>query len=367
MNIAYKYRIYPNEKQKTLIEKTFECCRKVWNLMLSDKISHYEKTGQSLMTTPAQYKDTYPFLKDVDSLALANVQLNLQSAYSNFFRDKKIGFPRYRSKKHPKKSYTTNMVNGNIVLDFDNKVIRLPKLGSVKTKYHRLSDDDWKVKSVTVSRTVINEYYISVLFEYEEDIIPVKPDDKTVFVLGLDYKSDGLYVDSNGNKCAMPHYYRNSQKKLSKQQRKLSKKKLHSNNRYKQQLKVNKIAIHTSRQRTDFLHKESKKITNSYDFVSVEDLDMKGLSQSLKLGKATMDNGYGMFINMLSYKLEARGGKLIAIDRWFPSTQLCSNCGSIKKIPLSQRTYTCDCGISIDRDYNSAINIAHEGKRLILT
>ena len=128
MNIAYKYRIYPNEKQKTLIEKTFECCRKVWNLMLSDKISHYEKTGQSLMTTPAQYKDTYPFLKDVDSLALANVQLNLQSAYSNFFRDKKIGFPRYRSKKHPKKSYTTNMVNGNIVLDFDNKVISQNKV-----------------------------------------------------------------------------------------------------------------------------------------------------------------------------------------------------------------------------------------------
>ena len=172
-------------------------------------------------------------------------------------------------------------------------------------------------------------------------------------------------MDSEGHCADMPHYYRKSQKVLAKKQRKLSKKKLHSNNWYKQQFKVNKTVIKTARQRTDFLHKESRKIANSYDFVSVEDLNMKGMSQSLKLGKATMDNGYGMFINMLAYKLEAKGGRLIKTDKWFPSSQLCSKCGSIKKIPLSQRTYICECGNIIDRDFNSAINIALEGRRIV--
>ncbi|MBR4471517.1 MAG: transposase [Erysipelotrichaceae bacterium] len=366
MNIAYKYRIYPNKDQIVLIEKTFGCCRKVWNLMLGDKISYYEKTGKQLLTTPAKYKRDYPFLKEADSLALANVQLNLERACDNFFRDRKIGFPRYKSKKHPKKSYTTNMVNGNIVLDFENKTIKLPKLGHIKAVYHRFPDNEWKVKSVTVSRNAINQYYVSVLFEYEASIDPVKADQNSI-VLGLDYKSDGLYTDSEGYCAGMPHYYLKAQKKSARQQRKLSKKVLHSNNWYKQQYKVNKTAIKVSRQRRDFLHKQSKKIANSYDFVSVEDIDMKALSQSLKLGKATMDNGYGMFINMLSYKLEAKGGRLIRVDRFFPSTQLCSNCGKIKKIPLSQRVYSCGCGIFIDRDYNSAINITHEGKRLLLS
>ena len=364
MNIAYKYRIYPNEEQIILIGKTFGCCRKVWNLMLSDKISYYERTGKALLTTPAMYKKAYPYLKEVDSLALANVQLNLQSAYVNFYRDKKISFPKYKSKKHPKKSYTTNMVNGNIVLDFENKTIKLPKLGHIKAVYHRFPDNEWKVKSVTVSRNAINQYYVSVLFEYEDPVIPMTYDSSDD-VLGLDYKSDGLYMDSNGYCADMPHYFRKSQKKLSRQQRKLSKKKLHSNNWYKQQYKVNKTAIKVSRQRRDFLHKQSKKIANSYDFVSVEDIDMKALSQSLKLGKATMDNGYGMFIDMLAYKLEAKGGRLIRVDRFFPSTQLCSRCGSLKKIPLSQRIYICECGNIIDRDFNSAINIALEGRRIV--
>ena len=364
MNIAYKYRIYPDRKQTLLIEKTFGCCRKVWNLMLSDKIAYYRSTGKSLMTTPAMYKKEYPYLKEADSLALANVQTNLQDAYKNFFRNDQISFPKYKSKKHCKKSYTTNMVNGNIVLDFENKTIRLPKLGKVKAVFHRLPASVWKIKSVTVSRNVINEYCISVLFEYEDTVIPMAYESSDD-ILGLDYKSSGLYMDSEGHCADMPHYYRKSQKVLAKKQRKLSKKKLHSNNWYKQQFKVNKTVIKTARQRTDFLHKESRKIANSYDFVSVEDLNMKGMSQSLKLGKATMDNGYGMFINMLAYKLEAKGGKLIKTDKWFPSSQLCSKCGSIKKIPLSQRTYICECGNIIDRDFNSAINIALEGRRIV--
>ena len=235
MNIACKYRIYPDKKQIDLIEKTFGCCRKVWNLMLSDKISYYERTGKVLLTTPAMYKKDYPFLKDVDSLALANVQINLQDAYRNFFRNDQISFPKYKSKKRCRKSYTTNMVNGNIVPDFENKTIRLPKLGSIKTIYHRLPDSVWKIKSVTVSKNVINEYYISVLLEYEEPVIPIRYDDSST-VLGLDYKSNGLYMDSKGHCADMPHYFRKAQKKLAGKQRKLSKKKLHSNNWYKQQL-----------------------------------------------------------------------------------------------------------------------------------
>ena len=369
MNKAYKFRIYPNKEQQILINKTFGCCRKVWNLMLSDKIENYKQTKSFGKQTPAQYKSEFTYLKEIDSLALANVQLNLEGAFRNCFDKKRktnTEFPKFKSKHKSKKSYTTNFVNGNIEL-LDNE-IKIPKLGNVKAKFHRLPSEDYKLKSITISK-VADKYYASILFEYEEEI-PVKTVNK---VLGLDYSSKSLYVDSNNHSCDMPHYFRESQSKLRRAQRKLSRRigskkdEIKSHNYLKQLDKVNRIHAKIANQRNDFLHKESKKLAIEYDVIVVEDLNMKNISRCLKLGKSTMDNGFGMFRTMLKYKLEHNGGQLIKISKWFPSSQTCSCCRTRHKEmkDLSIRTLKCDCGLEIDRDYNAAINIKNEGLRLL--
>ena len=364
MNRAHKYRIYPTTEQKTLLLKTFGCCRKVWNLMLEDKEKYYAATGKILKPTPAGYKKDYPYLKEVDSLALANVQLQLEQAYKRFFEDSKVGAPKFKSRKKRKQSYTTNLVTGNIVLT--ENTIKLPKVGIVRAKIHRTAPDDWRIKSVTVSMDNCGDFYASVLFEYEANIVPISIDPERV--IGLDYKSDGLYMDSNGNKPNGRHkYFRDSQDKLAKAQRILSRRHYGSENYKKQLKKVNKIARHIANQRKDFLHKLSTEIANQHDAVCVEDLDLKAISNSgFKNGKATMDNGYGMFINMLEYKLSDRGKQLIWIDKWYPSTQICSNCGTTHKMELKDRTYVCPkCGMVMDRDINAAINIRNEGLKML--
>lgn len=373
MNKAYKFRIYPNKNQQILINKTFGCCRKVWNLMLNDKIENYKQTKSFGKQTPAQYKNEFTFLKEIDSLALANVQLNLEGAFRNCFgktRKKKNGFPKFKSKHKSKKSYTTNFVNGNIEL-LDNS-IRLPKIGKVRAVLHRIPNSEWIIKSATISQMRDGTFYVSVLFEYEEEIVQ---SDKMENVIGLDYASDGLYVDSNGNKGTNHKFYRESQKKLAKEQRKLSRKigskkdEKKSNNFKKQLLKVNKIYRHIANQRNDNLHKMSTEIANQYDVVCVESLNMKAISnKKFHNGKATMDNGYGMFCDMLKYKLAERGKSFIKVSKWFPSSQTCNCCGTRHKEmkDLSIRTLKCSCGLEIDRDYNAALNIKNEGLRLLV-
>lgn len=361
-NKAYRYRLYPTAEQCTLLSKTFGCCRKVWNLMLSDKISYYKETGKNLSVTPAMYKKDYPFLKEVDSLALANVQMHLQAAYKNFFQNKKTGFPKFKSAKRSRKSYTTNCVNGSIRIEGNR--IRLPKLGLVKAVVHRVPPADWKVKSATVSQESDGTFYVSVLFEYGKVIVPVSKDSKKV--LGLDYKSDGLYMDSEGRKGSEHKYYRESLEKLAKAQRKLKNKKPGSSNYKKQQQRIARIYRHTSSQRKDHLHKLSTEIANQYEIVCVEDLDMKAIAnKGFGNGRATMDNGYGMFLSMLEYKLRERGKYLVRVDKWYPSSQLCHCCGRRKKLSLEERVYSCVCGYTGDRDHNAAINIKKEGLRLL--
>ena len=193
MNKAYKFRIYPNEEQRILIAKTFGCVRFIYNKMLGDKIEYYHQTQKKLNNTPAQYKTEFEWLKEVDSLALANAQMNLQDAYNNFFRDKKVGFPKFKSKKSSKRSYTTNCVNGNIIVH--DSMIRLPKLGFVKMKQHRNIPDNYKLKAVTVSQNSGGKFFVSILFEHEEEITEKKLES----FIGLDFSMHELYVDSNGN------------------------------------------------------------------------------------------------------------------------------------------------------------------------
>ena len=363
MNKAYKFRIYPNNEQKIMFAKTFGCVRFIYNRMLSDKIEYYNEYQKKLNNTPAQYKSEFEWLKEVDSLALANAQLNLQDAYNNFFRDKRVGFPKFKSKKGSKRSYTTNCVNGNIIVR-DGR-IRLPKLGFVKMKQHRNIPDDYKLKSVTVSQTASGKYYVSILFAYENQVQKTEPQK----FLGLDFSMHELYVDSNGNCPQFPRYYRLSEKKLKKEQRKLSKMEKGSKNREKQRIRVAKLHEKVANQRKDFLHKLSRQIANVYDCVCIEDLNMKAISQALHFGKSVADNGWGMFTTFLQYKLEETGKQLVRIDKFFASSQLCSVCGyqNSDTKDLSVREWTCPCcQTNHDRDINAAVNIRNEGMKVAL-
>ena len=358
MNRAYKFRLYPNDEQKIMFAKTFGCVRFIYNKMLEDKIKYYEATKQKLNNTPAQYKQEFEWLKEVDSFALCNAQMNLQTAYNNFFRNPKTGFPKFKSKKDRRYSYTTNSKDGSIKII--NNCVKLPKVGYVKVKQHRQIPENQKIKSATISLTPSGKYFVSILVEYEYEI-PNKILDKTK-ALGLDYSSHNFYVDNQGREANYPKFYRNAQKVLAKEQRKLSLMKYGSNNYNKQKIKIVVIQEHISNQRKDWLHKLSNQLANEYDYICVEDINMQGLAQSLTLGKSTNDNGFGMFRDFLKYKLFERGKQLIKINKWFPSSKMCHVCGCINKdLKLSDRVWTCECGETLNRDQNAAINILNVG------
>lgn len=374
MNKAIKYRIYPTREQAVLFAKTFGCCRKVYNLMLADKMESYQATGKFVAVTPAKYKKEYSYLKEVDSLALANAQINLQSAFRSRFtkkRKRKNGFPKFKSAKKSRKSYTTNNQKGTITL-MDSRYIKLPKVGKVKAKIHRQPEMDWQLKSATVSQNSDGKYYVSVLFELESQPSAYVADKTNA--IGLDYASDGLYVDDNGNKGTNHKYYRESHRKLAKAQRRLSrmqgskKKEEKSANYLKQLKKVNRIHRRIANQRLDNLHKISTEIANQYDVVCVESLNMKSMSnKKFGNGKSTMDNGYGMFLKMLEYKFADRKKYFVKVDKWFPSSQICNGCGKVHSEikNLNNRIMKCDCGLIIGRDQNAAINIKKEGLRIL--
>ena len=361
-NKAYKFRIYPNTEQKILFAKTFGCVRFIYNRMLADKIKHYEETKQKLNNTPAQYKNGFEWLKEVDSLALANAQMNLQAAYNNFFKNPKTGYPKFKSKKSNRRSYTTNCINQNVGVE--NGYIKLPKVGLVKLKQHRDIPSDYKLKSVTISQNPSGKYYASVLFEYENQV----QEQLLQSFLGLDFSMHELYKDSNGSEPVYPRYYRQAEKRLRCEQRKLSLMQKGSKNRDKQRIKVAKLHEKVANQRKDFLHKQSKQIADAYDCICIEDLDMKTMAQSLNFGKSISDNGWGMFVTFLRYKLEEQGKKLVKVDRFFASSQTCSHCGykNTEMKDLSIRAWDCSkCGTHHDRDVNAAINIRNEGMRMV--
>lgn len=359
---GYQFRIYPNREQEIFFTKTFGCVRFLYNHMLDDKIKYYEETKKMKQTTPASYKKDHPFLKEVDSLALANAQLHLEAAFKKFFKETDIGFPKWKSKHQAKQNYTTNMVNGNIrlfsAIQNQTTYLRLPKAGNIRIHMHRIPQGI--LKAVTISKQQ-DRYIATCLFEYENKV----ESKEVVHVLGLDYSQKHLYVDSEGQVCDYPHFYRTSEKRLAREQRKLSKMIKGSNNYKKQRNKVAKLHAHIGQQRKDFLHKESRKIANSWDMVVVEDIDMKAMSQGLQLGKNLMDNGFGTLRNYLKYKVEDVGKRFIKIDKWYASTQICNHCGAKRKIGLNERIYQCPkCGHIEDRDINAAKNIRDEGIRL---
>ena len=289
-----------------MLTKTFGCVRFIYNHMLADKIKYYKETKKNMHNTPAQYKKEFEWLKEVDSLALANAQMNLQAAYNKFFHSHKIGFPQFKSKKSECRSYKTNYVNGNIkIID---GYISLPKIGRVKLKQHRQISPDYRLKSVTVSQTSSGKYYASILFEYENQVPKIVP--KTF--LEISSSVQGLYKDSKGNQVEYPEYCQKSCEKLAKELRKLSKMHEASKNSNKQRIRIAKVYEKIANQCKDFLHKQSRQIVNAYDCVCIEKLNMKAMRKPLIFGKFSADNGFRMLGAYLKYKLESMGKQLIS-------------------------------------------------------
>lgn len=380
--------IFPNEEQKLKIWRTIGCCRFVYNYMLSRNKKAYRRRKERVMSYVEmanllpKLKRVYPWLAEANAQALQHSCRRLALAYRKFFREKHVGPPKFKSRKNSVQSYTTaGLTDRHVKKD----TIRISSLGEVRWNPKR------EIRHVKTSPTVVcknDRYYVSVTVEEEKDMKPVAVSDNGK-VVGLDYKSDGLYADSNGQSCDMPHFYRKAQKRLRKLQRKLShklethiigydvrhrpyydKKLSECRNVEKQRKKVAKLYRHVAYQRKDFLHKRSTTIAKLYDVVCVESLNMKALAnKGFGNGKATLDNGYGIFLTMLDYKLCDQGKYLVKVDKLFPSSQICSDCGhqnpSVKD--LGVRRWVCPvCGEEHDRDVNSAINIRNEGLRKLL-
>lgn len=351
---AYKFRLYPTESQKEYFANCFGCVRFIYNKMLSDKIDHYKETKQMLYNTPAQYKKEFPFLKEVDSLALANAQQNLERAYKNFFRDTSVGFPKFKSKHKSKASYTTNNQGGNIRME-DGK-IKLPKIGFVKVKQHRKLEG--VIKSCTISINKSGKHFVSILVKSEDEQAV-----STKRKIGIDLGLSDFAITTNDlgevKKHKNPKHLYKAEKRLKKAQRSLSRKQKGGKNREKARLVLAKKYEKIANQRKDFLHKLTKQITDENQVIVIETLSSKNLMKNHKLAKSIGDVGWHEFVRQLEYKAEQKGRNIIKADRFYPSSQICSACGHRDgKKPLHIRQWQCPhCGITHDRDINASKNL----------
>ena len=352
---AYKYRIYPNREQRNFFAKTFGCVRLFYNMSLDDMIKIYKEKKEYKDITPASYKEQFQFLKEVDSLALSNAQLNRNKAFKAFFR-KQNKFPKYKTKRN-KQSYSTNNQNGTVYLSEDYKYISLPKIKNVRIKMHRKFKG--VIKTVTVSKECDNTYYVSILVEEN-----IETKSKTNKSVGIDLGIKSYIVDSDSNKINNPKYLSKSLVRLEVEQRKLSHMKKDSKNRDKQRIKVARLHHHIRNQRNDFLHKLSSKYINENQVISLEDLDIKQMEQDSTLSFFVADASWSKFVSMLEYKGKWYGRDIIKVPTFFPSSQLCSCCGYQNKDikDLSIREWVCPkCGSSHNRDHNASINILNKG------
>ncbi|MEG0872620.1 MAG: RNA-guided endonuclease TnpB family protein [Clostridia bacterium] len=376
--LTYTYRIYPNKSQIDKIEHNFKCAREVYNHLLSARIVEYErykknaikfeKVGKKLDLTKfnksanlpsiPSIKNKYPYLKEADSLALCAEWGNLNRAFSNFY-SKRCKFPRYK-KRNDKNTYITSCVNNNIRIQ--NNKLKLPKIGYIKIKLHRPLPKDYRIKRVIVRGDKCGRYYVAIVIKFPLNEVKKKAFGK---IVGLDFKIGEVFVSSEAQTPEYNKPYRNNLEELRGLEKKLSEKRKFSKNWWKHIGKIRESHKKVVFKRKDFLHKLSFQIKNEYDTVVIESLSLEDISQKLSTGMNVYDTSYRSFVNMLKYKME--GENIVEIDKWFPSSKMCSCCKSIKKeLDLSERIYSCNyCGNIIDRDLNAAINIRNEGERLI--
>lgn len=363
---AYKYRLYPNKQQEEQIQKTFGCCRFVYNQMLSHRKEIYETQKESMNKTSCNnycnqvLKQEYEWLKEVDKFALTNAIYNMDSAYQKFFKEHS-GYPKFKSKHNNKKSYSTNFTNGNIEVSFENNKIKLPKLKWVKAKIHR--EFIGKIKSATISQVSSGKYFVSILVETEH--IPME---STGCMIGIDLGIKDLLITSNGEKFDNIRTIKKYEDKLAKEQRRLSHKVKGSKNWNKQRIKVARIHEKIHNTRIDNLHKISHKLVNENQVIVSEDLAVSNMVKNHNLANAISDCGWYELTRQVGYKSDWNNRQYVKIGRFTKSSQPCNVCGyiNIETKDLSVRQWICpQCGAVHDRDVNAAINILNEGLRIL--
>ena len=372
---AIKIRIYPDSVQKDFISKQLGCCRLIYNKLLDYKKTQYEQNKQSISLsqlgkylTNLKKQDEYLFLNEVYAMCLAQTMQDLLKAYDNFFKLHK-GYPKFKSKKDTKQScrFTNLIFRGKKKIN-GNRITLIKQLTNILFKCSRkeeiyLNHNEKYIHSVTLTKTSTEKYYLSILIDYN-----IIQKEKLDTVIGLDLGIKDFIVDSNRNRYENKHFYKNKEQKLKKLQRQLSKKQKGSNNRNKLKIKLAKVHEKISNQRNTYLHQITSKIVNENQIICIEDLNVKGMMSNHKLAKSIQELSLYEFRRQLEYKCKWYGRQLIVIDRFYPSSKTCHNCGHIyKDLKLNEREWICPhCCKLIDRDYNASLNILDNGLKQIL-
>ena len=382
---ALKVRLYPSEEQRVILNKTFGCCRVVYNERLAEHINYYNTYKNNPNkpkfkgTLPKELREKkYPWLnEDTISEALMQSQRNCESAYSNFFnslkKQRKVGYPKFKSKKSHKDSFTLCMIRAENLVDFNSRTIFIPKL---KNTEFRIANSSLKSKwiswfleavplSMTVSRNTCGEYYCSILFEKEQDL---EQNIRLSNSIGLDFSPSNLYIDSNNNPA--PNYKPQKQlniKKLTKLQRRLTRKQKGSKNREKARVKLAQFEKHISDSRKDYIKKETLRLVQTYSVIGIEDLNLQGMMKFSHNAKNYVDTSWYTFTQKLIWKSQFNNCIIVKSDRFYPSSKTCNHCGYVNsELTLKDRKWICpNCGTEIIRDENAGKNLRDNAINLI--